>query len=285
MNELVLQAATKRQFDQYVQNPTHGILITGPAGIGKMTVAKHLAAKILGLEPSKIDSYAYFLLIQPEKQSVTIESIREVGRFLQRKTIGERILRRAVIVENAHLMTLEAQNAFLKSLEEPPLDTVLILTASQPQFLLPTITSRVQNLSVHIPAKSDLAGFFGESAQFNRAYNLSGGLPGLTAALVSEDQTHPLYQAVIDAKALLQKTSFERLVMTDTIGRDKPSVALLVEALERIAQTGLEQAAIKHQVSALKRWQILLESMIVVRGALDKNANQRLALTYLSLQL
>jgi len=50
-------------------------------------------------------------LVQPEKQSVSIDSIRQIGRFLQRKTIGRKY-RRAVIIEDAHLMTLEAQNAF-----------------------------------------------------------------------------------------------------------------------------------------------------------------------------
>jgi DNA polymerase-3 subunit delta' len=285
MTVLVLQAATRRQFDQFVQNPTHGILISGPAGIGKLTVAKHLAANIIGIDPARLESYAYFLLVKPEKQAVTIESIRQVSRFLQRKTIGEANIRRAVIIEDAHLMTLEAQNAFLKSLEEPPLDTVLILTASQPQFLLPTISSRVQTLAVHIPPKSELETFFAASAEFNRAYNLSGGLPGLTAALMSEDEVHPLYQAVIDAKSLLQKTTFERLALVDSLSRDKNNTSLLVEALERIVQTGLEQAAIKRQESALKRWQGLLETLVKMRSSIDKNANQRLALTYLFIHM
>jgi hypothetical protein len=285
MNGIVLQANTKRQFEQFIANPSHGLLIIGPGGIGKLTLAKYLAARVIGLEPGKLASYPYFSLVQPEKQSVSIDSIRQTGRFLHHKTIGQGNIRRAVIIEDAHLMTLEAQNAFLKSLEEPPLDTILILTASQPQLLLPTITSRVQTLSVHVPARADLEAYFNGQPQFDRAYALSGGLPGLTSALMADDQTHPLYQAVIDAKALLQKTIFERLTGIDLISRDKLQVPLLIEALERIAQTGLEQAAIKKQTPALKRWHQLLETLVYTRNAIEKNANQKLALTYLFLNM
>jgi len=87
---------------------------------------------------------------------------------------------------------------------------------------------------------------------------------------MADDQTHPLYQAVIDAKALLQKTIFERLAAIDSISRDKLQVPLLVEALERIAQTGLEQAAIKKQAPALKRWHQLLETLVYTRNAIEK---------------
>ncbi|MBI3342980.1 hypothetical protein HY032_02395, partial [Candidatus Gottesmanbacteria bacterium] len=50
----------------------------------------------------------------------------------------------AVVIRNAHTMTPEAQNAFLKTLEEPPGDAIIILETSQPDALLPTILSRCQ---------------------------------------------------------------------------------------------------------------------------------------------
>jgi DNA polymerase-3 subunit delta' len=285
MTPIALHPNTKKQFDQFAHSPTHAILVTGTDGIGKLAVARHLAAQIVGINFNKLDTYQYFYLVQPEKQSIGIDSIREVGHFLQNKTIGTGIIRRAVIVEDAHLMTIEAQNAFLKSLEEPPLDTLLILTASQPQLLLHTITSRVQTLNVHVPPRSALEDSFKDNPGFNRAYRLSGGLPGLTCALLADDQSHPLYQAVTQAKELLQAPAFKRLTLIDAISKDKQQASHILDALERIAQTGLEQAATKQQEQAIKRWQRLLEVLIDTRHSSDKNANTKLAFTHLLLQI
>ena len=59
------------------------------------------------------------------------------------------------IIENADQMTIQAANAFLKTLEEPPADTIIILTSSKPNSLLPTILSRCQKISFH-PINSNI---------------------------------------------------------------------------------------------------------------------------------
>ncbi len=59
------------------------------------------------------------------------------------------------IIEDAHNVNIKTQNAFLKTLEEPPENTVIILTTSQPQNLLPTILSRCQKVAFH-PIKEEL---------------------------------------------------------------------------------------------------------------------------------
>ena len=70
-----------------------------------------------------------------------IESIREIIHYLTLQTAGTNE-NRGVIINDAHLMTEPAQNAFLKTLEEPPKDTIIILTAPREELLLPTILSR-----------------------------------------------------------------------------------------------------------------------------------------------
>lgn len=80
-------------------------------------------------------------LIFSPKPSYGIDIIREITRALSIKTpkVGET---RAVIIEEAQLMTPEAQNAFLKTLEEPPQDTMIILTVPREEMLLETVVSR-----------------------------------------------------------------------------------------------------------------------------------------------
>ncbi len=73
--------------------------------------------------------------------SIGIDEIRQIQHTLSRKsTSGANI----VIVLNAHTMTIAAQNAFLKTLEEPPTNSEIYLITTQPDELLPTIVSRCQ---------------------------------------------------------------------------------------------------------------------------------------------
>jgi len=131
-------------------------LFTGIDGIGKSTVALNLA-KVLNclslqegdacekcLNCKKINARTHpdILFVQPEGQSIKIEQIRKVQHNLSLKPASAK--KRVVIINNAELMTTEAANAFLKTLEEPPLNTILILIAQHKSQLLPTIVSRCQ---------------------------------------------------------------------------------------------------------------------------------------------
>ncbi|GAJ21897.1 unnamed protein product, partial [marine sediment metagenome] len=77
-----------------------------------------------------------------DRTAILIEQIRNViKRLIHMPDIGSK---RVVLVLEADRMTDAAANCFLKTLEEPPLDTVFILTSSRPNSLLPTIRSRCQ---------------------------------------------------------------------------------------------------------------------------------------------
>lgn len=77
---------------------------------------------------------------------IRIGQIREIKRSLSMSAMqaGKRV----VVISEAHEMTMEAANAFLKTLEEPHADTMLVLTSSKPERLLQTIVSRCQELQV-----------------------------------------------------------------------------------------------------------------------------------------
>ena len=84
--------------------------------------------------------------IHPET-SIGIDEIRQIQHFLSRKsTSGENL----IILHEAHSLTIPAQNAFLKTLEEPPANTNIYLITSYPDQLLPTIISRCQILISNI---------------------------------------------------------------------------------------------------------------------------------------
>lgn len=88
------------------------------------------------------------VIVLTPNPSIGIESIRELTSFLNSKPILSK--HKIAYLIDAHLLTIPAQNALLKTLEEPPGNSHLFLITSQPFRLLPTILSRVQIVSTPV---------------------------------------------------------------------------------------------------------------------------------------
>ena len=135
----------------------HAYLFTGISGIGKMTVARALA-KILHCKsasgdfcdcciPCKQitgDTHPDTLIIEPEGNTIKINQIRQLQEQLA-FTVYEGT-KKVVILDKADRMTIQAANCLLKTLEEPPIHTILILLTSIPYRVPSTVRSRYQKL-------------------------------------------------------------------------------------------------------------------------------------------
>ena len=138
--------------------PAHAYLISGPAQIGKATLARSLA---LALNCRSADSARPCLhcrsctlitagkhpdvqLIEPDGAHVKIDQVRALQHDLALRPLEGRY--RVAIFDQFETATVEAQNALLKTLEEPPDYVVLIVLTVDPELLLPTIVSRCQQL-------------------------------------------------------------------------------------------------------------------------------------------
>ncbi|MEW6446885.1 MAG: DNA polymerase III subunit delta' [Bacillota bacterium] len=132
---------------------SHAYLFTGPAGVGKHTTARAFAAALLCTSPIGGDAcgecgqctlyygpgHPDLLSLDPGESTLKIEQIRQVVSAVGRKPYHRR---HVVIIDQAEKTTVEAQNAFLKTLEEPPGEAVFLLISAHPDALLPTIVSR-----------------------------------------------------------------------------------------------------------------------------------------------
>lgn len=137
----------KRKFEQ--DQLSHAYLFTGEEGIGKNSFAKELAGLVGCKFPDLMD-------IGPGEESViSIAKIREVQSFMAYKSYNGGF--RIVIVNQAEKMNQEAQSCFLKTLEEPKGQTLIILISSKPEMLLPTIYSRCQNIKFFRPKNFQLS--------------------------------------------------------------------------------------------------------------------------------
>jgi len=112
----------------------HSLLIFGGDPSLRRTETEVFIAADHGFERQDV------ILIQAEGKSIGIDKIRELKEWLSLKP--SKGTRKTAVIFEASEMTVEAQNSLLKTLEEPPLGTIIILTAPNKQSLLPTIVSR-----------------------------------------------------------------------------------------------------------------------------------------------
>lgn len=136
----------------------HALLFSGPPGVGKATCAGILAQAVNCMEEPPDDAcgrcvpcrkitrgcHPDVMWVAPTPSSIGIERVRDIVRDLGFRPYEGR--HRVVLIDDAHTMTAEAQNAFLKTLEEPPGAAIMILVTSTPLSLLPTVRSRCQSL-------------------------------------------------------------------------------------------------------------------------------------------
>ncbi len=91
---------------------------------------------------------------EKDMMEISIEQVRDAQGFLSLKSYYGGF--KSVIIENAERMTKEAQNCFLKTLEEPSGKTIIFLITSKPDFLLPTIFSRCQQFKFFKRGSEDI---------------------------------------------------------------------------------------------------------------------------------
>lgn len=92
-----------------------------------------------------------YFIVEPEGSSIKIASIRASQRFIYRKSFQAK--NKILVINQAHLLTLEAANAFLKTLEEPPPKCLIILMSERVDLIIPTILSRCKK--IYLPFKED----------------------------------------------------------------------------------------------------------------------------------
>ena len=265
------------------------LLLAGPAHVGKTTLALDLAAGLLcaapdpgdrpcrGCRPCRLVESGghqdlHRLAPQGRGQQVIIGkpddpepgSVRNLIRELARLPVEGR--RRIAIVEQAHRLNEDAQNALLKTLEEPPAGAMVILCADESDRLLPTVRSRVATLRlgpVSIRAIEGLLGDYGvEPPLAARLARLAAGRPGLALAyaaapaavgareeiarvlldLLAADRTRRL---VVVRELLVRAAELGRLaevVVPGTAGAPAAPPASPVESLEPVERGEVEEA-------------------------------------------
>jgi DNA polymerase III subunit delta' len=261
----------------------HGWLITGPRGVGKATLAWQIARFLLATPPVSDDGLfgapppptdltipadhpvsrrllagsepGMFALRRPYdekakrlKAQITVDEVRRLKNFFALSSADGG--RRVVIVDTADDMNVNAANAILKLLEEPPARTTLLLVSHQPSRLLPTIRSRCRELRLVPLSAEDMAQALAaaeihtQDADPAALAALSGGSVGEAVRLMQQDGLK-LYADIIKLLSTLPDLSRPHAIALaeSAAGRGKEDrldllLTLLDRALARLARTG-----------------------------------------------
>ena len=146
----------------------HALLVTGSAGIGKHELSLNVARWLLCQNPADdacgqchscqlwaAGSHPDFMLCQPEENSkqIRIDNVRKVNELVfQTPQISQC---QVVILRPAEVMNVNAANALLKTLEEPPGESFILLETERFGSVLPTIRSRCQRVNLGLPSRED----------------------------------------------------------------------------------------------------------------------------------
>ena len=165
-NNIIGNNNVKNILIKSINNETvlHSYMFIGEQGIGKKLIAEQFAKMILceayeGKECDKCKSCVEFnsgnnpdfKMIEPDGKTIKIEQIREMQTKVAEKPVNSG--KKIYIIDDADLMTKEAQNCLLKTLEEPPEYIVIILIVSNENRVLTTIKSRC--MKMHFEKISD----------------------------------------------------------------------------------------------------------------------------------
>ncbi len=205
-----------QRLSQPAQALPHAVLLKGQAGIGKREFAATVAKGLLCEKPASplcacgscvachwfdTGNHPDYRMLQPEaaeaaeaaeedgagdkkkKRDISIAQVRSLAEFIN--ISAHRSGAKVVVIQPAEAMNVNAANALLKSLEEPPPDTFFLLVSDRPHMLPATLRSRTQQIALPPPTATEAAAWLAKSgsAQPGLALAQSGGAPLLAVTL------------------------------------------------------------------------------------------------------
>ena len=293
---------------------SHSYLFLGNEGIGKKWVALQFAKALNCLEGEaeredacdhcssckKIDHALHpdVLILEPEGQTLKVDQVRQLQKELAYKPYEGK--RRVCILTTADRMAPNMSNTLLKTLEEPPLHTVIILLANNPRLLLPTILSRCQPIRFHPLPNLWVSNWLMERKGFNEKEahllaSLSEGSPGKALEIREEIQQIPRDELLMDFVGLKSLPFEKKESWAESLSTHRENLILILEVAKTLLRDlvmmktlkdvsklvhsdllqEMETLATKWNLSSLlNRMEVLHQTILAIRS----NANMTLAL-------
>lgn len=271
---LVLHPTSDALLAKVTTRLPHALLLSADEGVGLGTIAREVAcahsAHAIIVLPEKDDK------IDLEKGSITVDSIRRLYSQARTKQVGERV----IVVDYAERMSHQAQNAFLKLLEEPAEGTSFILASHEPSRLLPTIRSRVQHVELRRITDEQSNALLDslaiqDATKRSQLLFMASGLPAELIRLHQNDEYFAYRVSIMrDARTFLQGSAYDKLLLALAYKDDRPKALLMIKDCIKIIEHSLKS---QPQAKLIKQLSRLTDTY----DAIEANGNIRLQLLML----
>jgi DNA polymerase-3 subunit delta' len=296
------QQLRKMESEIQTGNLAHANLLAGPYDVGKFRIARAFAGILLcdnghcgscricqnvweGCHPDLIE-------IRDNGESIKIDYVREL---IGKTNLTSQGAKRIVLIENVERMPVEAQNSFLKTLEEPTKDTFFIMTTSRVGHLLSTIISRVRRYDF-FPVDSNyllqaLSERFPGHVDLDEIVQVAQGRPGLAIQLLNSPGLLNDYKKLYSQIDYFIRNNdvVAKFVYVDSIYAETSQIQLFFDTFFRYLRKVIHDYNSDSNVSLAHRFSLaqivhLFEYLVKTRYLVERNANKKLALENFMLQ-
>ena len=271
MTKPIINSASEKMLIAVIKNLPQSLLLTGDSGVGLSTIGRYIAelrnVKPMIILPEKDEK------IDIEKGTISVDIMRRLYNETRTKTAGERI----IIIDYAERMTIQAQNAFLKLLEEPGIGTYFILVSHSVSKLLPTIISRTENIEIKPISTQqseqllDLLKITDETKRSQLLF-MATGLPAELTRLCNDETYFNQRSATVrDARELLRGNTYQKLLIAQQYKDNRSSALTLLLDMSHILKRSITA---NPQIDAINHIDAILDAYQQIQA----NGNIRLCL-------
>jgi len=261
MKDIVGNSTTIKYLKDSVagDNLSHAYLFCGPENVGKTKAGIGLAKMILceGTNPLECSTCPSCMLFGSgnhpdfhflDKDAVLVEDIRELTGALELRPYRGKA--KVALIPHAEKLTTQALNSFLKTLEEPTTQTVIILTTENKKNLLETIVSRARMVNFSLVSDKQIYEFLNgelgvKKAETEQIVGLAGGRIGYAVTLSTDEgmATDITTLTTEFMRAYKSADIYEKMIFADKLSKDKELLGSRLSGLEMSVRGELLRAA------------------------------------------
>lgn len=194
---------------------SHAHIISGEDGIGKSKLAKIFACNILGVREDR--DYVDIINYKTKKSSFGVDEVRGVIEEVNKKPYEGN--KKVIIIYEGNKLTVQAQNALLKTIEEPPTGVFIILLCESLELILDTIKSRCEIHKLTPMSKEDIREYIittnsevYSNDEINAAISYSEGIPGRAEAFLKDNNLKDMRNILVDLLYKVVKGDMDSLL-------------------------------------------------------------------------